>query len=53
MEKGQKHIVKLKFLTGTIAIREVVMIVDSKYPKDNITELNICHSKLSMTEYKF
>lgn len=28
------------------------MIVDSKYPKDNITELNICHSKLSMTEYK-
>lgn len=29
------------------------MIVDSKYPKDNITELNICHSKLSMTEYKF
>lgn len=28
------------------------MILDSKYPNEIITKLNICHSKLSMTDYK-
>lgn len=28
------------------------MILDSNHPKETITKLNICHSKLLMTDYK-